>query len=113
MSSLTCSQDQHTGNLEGSSQRRSVNRSFTKTTKVDGQWVHEGSRYKDRLQKHVEKRVNTDIRPAHIRAGNYRNRGPYSGMKRPYKDKQSVKEHSEVKKTETDTARTDKNNNSK
>ena len=113
MSSLTCSQDQHTGNLEGSSQRRSVNRSFTKTTKVDGHWVHEGSRYKDRPQKHVEKRVNTDIRPAHIRAGNYRNRGPYSGMKRPYKDKQSVKEHSEVKKTETDTARTDKNNNSK
>ena len=110
-SRLPCSGDQSINDLEGS-QRHSVNRRVTKTTKVEGHWVHEGSGYKNRPQKHVEKRGNADIRPAKTRAGNYRNRGCNDKMKRPNKEKQSVKELSDVKNPETDT-RTDNNNNSK
>lgn len=111
MSRLTNSGDQNMNDLEGS-QTRSVDRSSTTTMKVEGERVHEDSRYKDRSQKHVEKRINTEIRPANTRTGNFRKRGFNDKVKRSNKEKQPVKVLSPVKKPETDT-RTDKNNNSK
>ena len=112
MSRLSYNGDQNMNDLEGS-QTRSVNGSSKTTTKVEGEKIHcEDSRCKDRPQKHVEKRMNSETRPVNIRTGNFRNRGYNDKVKKPYKEKQAVKVRSQEKKPETD-SRTDKNNNSK
>ena len=112
MSKLSYSGDQNINDLEGR-QTHSVNRSSTTTSKVEGEMVHyENSQYKERPQKHMEKRMNSEIRPANIRTGNLRKRVFNNKVKRPHKEKQSIQVFSQEKKPETD-ARTDKNNNSK
>ena len=111
VSRLSSSGDQSIHDLERS-QSKSINETVTKTTKVEGHLVHEDSRYKNSPHKHVEKRANAGMRPANIRAGNSRKRWFNDKMKRPYTEKQSVKELLDVETTETE-ARTDKNNNSK
>lgn len=112
MSKLSYSGDQNINDLEGR-QTHSVKRSSTTTTKVEKEKVHyENSLYKERPQKHMENRMNSEIRPANIRTGNLRKRGFNNKVKRPHKEKQSVQVLSQEKKPETD-ARADKNNNSK
>jgi len=112
ISRLSYSGDQNMNDLEGS-QTRSVNRSSTITTKVEEEKVqYEDSGYKDRPQKHAEKRMNSEKRPANLKTGNFRKRAFNDKGKGSYKEKQPVKVLSQVKKPETDT-RTDKNNNSK
>ena len=112
ISRLSYNGNRNMNDLEGS-QTRSVNRSSTTSTKVEGERVdYEESRYKDRPQKHAEKRMNSEMRPANIKTGNFRKRSFNDKGKRPYKEKQPVKVLSQVKKPEANT-RTDKNNNSK
>lgn len=102
-SRLSYNGDQNKNELEGG-QTLSINRSSTTTTKAEGERVHyEDSGYKDRPQKHVEKRRNSEMRPANIKTGNFRKRGFNDKGRRPYREKQPEKVHS----------RTDKNNNSK
>lgn len=95
--------DQNMNELEGG-QTRSIDRSSTTTTKAEGERVHYvESGHKDRPQKHVEKKMNSEMRPANIKTGNFRKRGFNDKGKRPYKEKQPEKVLS----------RTDRNNNSK
>jgi len=111
ISRLSCNGDQNMNDLEGS-QTHSINKSSATTTKAEGDSVHdEDCGFKDRPQKHVEKRMNNAMKPANTKTGNFRKRGFNSKGRRPYKEKQPVKVVSQVKKPETDT-RTDKNNNS-
>ena len=104
ISRLSYNGDQNMNELEGG-QTRSINRSSTTTTtKAERERVHyEESGYKDRPQKHVEKRMNSEMRRGNIKTGNFRKRGFNDKGKRPYKEKQPEKVPS----------RTDKNNNSK
>ena len=103
ISRLSYNGDQNMNELEGG-QTRSINRSSTATMKVEGERVHyENSGCKDRSQKHVEKRMNSEMKPANIKTGNFRKRGFNDKGRRPYKEKQPEKVLS----------RTDKNNNSK
>ena len=103
ISRLTCNEDRDINDLEGK-HRRSKDKSFTKSSNVDGLSIRE-VRNKDRPQRRTEKRVDMDSRPAH---GAWK-RG--RGDKRPYKEKLSTKGSSEEKVPQTGT-RTDKNNNS-
>ena len=103
ISRLSYNGEQNLSELEGG-QTRSINRSSTTTSKAEGERVHhEESGYKGRPQKHVEKRMNSEMRPANIKTGNFRKRGFNDKGKRSYKEKQPEKVLS----------RTDKNNNSK